>query len=59
MIIKEARENVTERGVAEDEKDEKMLGRGVVTANKVMIKLLKNISEGQKIFFQWVQSFLF
>ena len=41
MITMEARENVTERGVAEEENEEKMLGRGVVTGSKVMIKLLK------------------
>ena len=35
ITIMEARENVTERGVAEEEKEEKMLGRCVVTANKV------------------------
>ena len=39
MITMEARENVTDRGVAEEEKEEKMLGRGVVTANKVHIIL--------------------
>ena len=44
MITMEARENVTERGVAEEEKEEKMLGRGVVTANKVIVKLKKLIS---------------